>query len=170
MTLDNLALIGRILEEHRSIRQHIKLAGDTLSDLEALIGLRSAKADWLLDESDTLSERLERLQKAISSLGDGLNNHFALEEKGLPQLLGVLVMRAIMLDHREIEKEINRARSKVVEHMLRVSSQEDLAATKSEIEQAINSVGQLAVKHTAEEEVVLEMLRRALEDNRKNNS
>ena len=168
--LDNLALIDKILEEHHTIRRHMKLAGDTLSDWEALISLQRAKADWTSEELGTLSEKLERLQKAISLLGDGLNNHFALEEKGLPQLLGVLLMRAIMLDHREIEKSIDRARSYVVEPMLQVSSQEELASTKSEIEQAINSVGQLVVKHAAEEEVILEMLRRALEDKRKNSS
>jgi hypothetical protein len=169
MTLDNLALIDKILEEHHSIRRHVKLAGDTLSDWEALISLQSAKADWISDESGGLSEKLERLQKAISSLGDGLNNHFALEEKGLPQLLGTLLMRAIMLDHRVIQKEIDRARSNVADHSLLLSSQEELAATKSEIEQAINSVGQLVVKHAAEEEVILGMLRRALQDKQRNN-
>lgn len=168
--MDNLALIDKIMEEHHTIRRHIKLAGDTLSDWEALVGLQRAKADWISDQSGTLSEKLERLQKTISLLSDGLNNHFSLEESHLPQLLGVLLMRAIMLDHQEIEKGIDRARSKVVDPMLQVSSQEDLASTKSEIEQAINSVGQLVAKHAAEEEVILEMLRRALEDKRKNSS
>jgi len=82
--LDNLALIDKIMEEHHTIRRHIKLAGDTLSDWEALISLQRAKADWISDESGTLSEKLEGLQKAISLLGDRLINHFALGEKGPP--------------------------------------------------------------------------------------
>jgi len=79
-------------------------------------------------------------------------------------------MHAPILDHRKIEKRIDGARSSVVEPMLRVSSQKELAFTKPEIAQAINSIGQLAAKHAAEEEVILEMLRRALEDKRENSS
>jgi len=168
--LDNLALINRIMEEHHAIRGYLKLAGDTLSDWEALSSLQRAKADWISDESGTLSEKLERLQKVTSLLSDGLNNHFALEERDLPRLLGVLLMRALMLDHREIEKEIDGARSRVAQAMLQVSSQGQLAPTKSEIEQAINSVGQLVAKHAAKEEVILEMLRRALENKQENKS
>lgn len=54
--LDNLALINGITEEHHAIRRYIKLAGDTLSDWEALSSLQRAKADWISDESGSLSE------------------------------------------------------------------------------------------------------------------
>jgi len=44
---NNLAIIKHVIEEHKVIRGHIKLMGDTVADLEALSSLERAHADWV---------------------------------------------------------------------------------------------------------------------------
>jgi hemerythrin len=111
---DNLAIINRTIEEHHTISGHMKLVGDSISDLEALFSLQKARPDWILSSAETLSERQGKLQQTISALDEGLKNHFSFEEKLLPPLFGEFLMQALILEHRGIKKQIDEAKSLVV--------------------------------------------------------
>ena len=167
---DHLAIIKRVIEEHQIIRGHIKLVGDSISDREALTTLEKARADWMPGRPELLVETQKKLQQAISSLDEGLKNHFAYEEEVLPPLLGELFMRALVLDHREIMKEINEAKSMATETKLEGLSREELLSKESYVHQTISSMCHLVEEHIAREEIILEMLRRALEEKEQNKS
>ena len=107
---DNLAIIKRVIEEHLTIRGHVKLVGDSVTDLEALFALQKARPNWVLSQLEALSERQKKLQQTLSFLDEGLKNHFGFEEKVLPPLFGELLMRALIFEHREMGKEISEAK------------------------------------------------------------
>ena len=161
---DNLAIIRRIIEEHRAIRGHIKLIGDSTSDREAMNALTRARADWIPGRQEILSEKQKRLEQTLSLLDEGLKNHFYYEERYLPPLLGDLLMRALLLDHGEIRKEIDEAKSIVTDTKLEGLSREDLLPKESRMNRIINNICQVVEEHATNEEILLEMLERALEE------
>ena len=160
---DNLAVIKSIIEAHHTIKGHLKLVGDSETDLEAMFSLQKAQAEWSLSSIEALAENQKKLQQNLSALEEGLKNHFRLEQKSLPPLLGELVMLALTLDHREIGKLIGQARSMVAETRLEGLNQEKLLSKKSEIQQLVSNILQKVEEHAAKEETVLKMVQRALE-------
>jgi len=162
--LDNLAIINKVKDEHQILRGHMKLVGDSISDQEAISSLTGARADWIPGRPEIIAEKQKRLQRALSFLDDGLKNHFAFEERVLPPLLGELFMRAIALDHREISKGIDEAKSMATDINLEGLSRDELLSKESHIQQVISNIGQLVEDHAAREEVILGMAERALRE------
>jgi hypothetical protein len=97
---DNLATVNRAIEEHHTIRAHVKLVGDSVSDLEALFSLQKARPDWILSSPEALSEKKDKLLQTLSTLDEGLKNHFSFEDKLFPPLFGELLMQALKIEHR----------------------------------------------------------------------
>jgi len=161
---DNLALINRVIEEHHTIRGNLKLVGDSVSDLEALFSLQKARPDLILSSPEALKEKQEKLQQTLSFLDDGLKNHFGFEEKLLPPLFGEFLMKALILDHRAIKKQIDAAKSLAADTILAGVSQKELLSRKSRIQQEVENILQLVEDHAAREETILKMLKRALEE------
>ena len=108
---DALAVIKRVIAEHHIIREHVKLAGDTVNDVEALFTLNKAQSGWSRAPVATLIEKQSQMQQAISFLEQGLKNHFAFEEEALPPLFGELLMKGILYAHRVIKSQIETAKA-----------------------------------------------------------
>ena len=75
---------------------------------------------------------------------------------------------ALILDHREIMKVINEAEATASDMRLEGLSREELLAEDSHIQEVIDGVSQLNEDHLAREEAILDMARRALEEQAKN--
>ncbi|MFC1847897.1 hemerythrin domain-containing protein [Chloroflexota bacterium] len=159
---DKLIIIKAVIDQHKTIREHTGLVGATLSDQEALTALEKVRADWTPGRIEALSERHSRLQQVLSRLDEGIKKHFSFEEKALPTLLGDLLMRALYLEHKEIEREIDGARTIVTGMTLEVSDRKELLGNESRIQQRIGVVLQFIEDHATKEEMILEMVRRAL--------
>jgi len=112
--IGQLAIIDKITTEHHSIRNHVRLAGDSLNDIEALFSLQRAHAGWTQASVENLSSKKLQLQQALSQIDEGLRNHFTYEEKNLASLFGQALTKALKIEHREIIKEIERAEAVVV--------------------------------------------------------
>jgi hypothetical protein len=161
---DYRAMFSRIREEHLAIRGDIRLVGESVSDQEALSALTRARADWVPSRAEILSEKQKRLQQTLSFLGDGLHNHFALEAKYLPPFLGELLMLALILEHREIGKQIDEARSVTVDTKLEGLSQEEVLSKETRIQQIVSRICQIVEEHASKEEILLGMLERGLQE------
>ena len=157
---DNLALIKRIIDEHKAIGGHLKLVGESIADEEALAALERARADWVPGRPGDLSEKRNKLQQAMSFLDAGLKKHFAFEEKVLPPLLGDLLMRALVLQHKEINEEIGEAKSIMADAQPGGFSREELLAEEARTQQRIGVMCRLIEEHAAREELILEMVQR----------
>jgi len=158
----HLAKIKEIIEEHQTIRGSVKLVGDSVSDQEALNSLRSMRSDWSPGRLELLSEKQNKLQQTVSLLAEGLENHFAREEEVLPSVLGDFLMRALLLEHEEIRKAISKARLMAGGNRLEGLTQEELKSRDLEIQQVVSSLSQLIEAHADKEDMMLEMVKRAL--------
>ena len=161
---DNLAIIKKVIEEHQTIREHVKLVGDSIPDQEAMTALERARADWIPGQLEVLSGKHKKLQQTISALEEGLKNHFAFEGKVLPPLLGELIMRALIIEHREIGREINNAKLVVINTNLEGLNRKELLLKELDIQQMIDIICSLIEEHATREEAILEMVRVALEE------
>lgn len=155
---DYQAMFNRIREEHLAIRGEVRLVGDSVSDQEALNALTRARTDWIPGRAEILSEKQNRLQQTLSLLGEGLQNHFALEARGLPPFLSEPFMQALLLEHHEIGEQIDEARSAAVDMKLEGLSREELLSKEAQIQQIVTRLCQAVEEHAAKEETLLGML------------
>ena len=162
--LDKLAIVDRVIAEHQTIGQNIKLVGDSVSDEEALKSLEGARADWIPGRLEAVSEKQKRLQQTMNALDEGLRRHFAFEEKALPPLLGELLMQSLILEHREIKGKIDEAKSIAADTELEELSRDELLSEETHMQHMVTHIRQLVEEHAAKEEAVLAMVQRALEE------
>lgn len=162
---DALAVVTKVISEHHAIRGHIKLAGDTVNDIEALFTLQRTQSGWSQTSITALLEKRDQLLQAISFLEEGLKNHFDFEEEALPPLFGKLLMKAILHEHHKISGQIGSAKTTLANIKLEGLDQRELFSKKSVIQQNIHNLRQIVEEHAQHEEVILNMIKKALEEN-----
>ncbi len=160
---DNLTLINLVIDAHNTIRNNIKLVGSSVTDLEAIFSLQKADAGWSLGSFEKLTESQGRLLQTLSALEEGLKNHFGMEERGLPPILGETIMLALVLDHKEISGLIDKAKSMVLNTNFERMGQEETLIAKTRIQQSVTEILWKVEDHARKEEMVLKMAQKALE-------
>ena len=93
---DNIEVVSRIINEHKSIGKNIRLLGDSVTDEEALADLEKALAEWIPGRPVEHTEKHGSLRRMVGYLNEGLRNHFDFEEKVLPPLVGDLIMHSLL--------------------------------------------------------------------------
>jgi len=161
---DELAIINRVIQEHQKVRKYVKLVGDSVTDREALASLQKARTDWVPGRLEILSEKQKKLQQTVIALDEGLKNHFDYEEKHLPPILGELFMQALLIEHKEINKGLNDAKRTATDTKLEGLSREQCLVEESTMQEVINNLCQAIEEHAHREEIILEMLQRALQE------
>jgi hypothetical protein len=161
---DPLAVVTRVISEHHAIRGHVKLAGDTVNDIEALFTLQRTQSGWSQASIATLIEKRDQLLQAISFLEEGLRNHFDFEEKALLPLFGKLLTKAILHEHHKISRQIRSAKTTLADIKLEGLGQRELLSTRSVIQGNINRLCQTVEEHAQHEETILNMMKKALEE------
>ncbi|MFC2032330.1 hypothetical protein ACFLUS_03055 [Chloroflexota bacterium] len=73
-------------------------------------------------------------------------------------------MRALIIEHHEIQKIIMEAKTVAADTKLKGLSREELISTESHIQQVIENIGRQVEDHARREETVLEMFKRGLEE------
>jgi hypothetical protein len=160
---DSLAAIKEIIAEHQSVRSNIKLIGDSVSDQEALNSLKSARSDWAPGQLELLAEKRKKLGQTVSSLDEGLKNHFTKEETVLPSFLGDFLMQALLLEHGEIKKAISEAKLAASGSSPENPSQAELASLDAQLQRVVGSLSRLIESHADKEDMMLEMVQRTLD-------
>ncbi len=160
---DALAVITRVIAEHQTIREHIRLAGDALNDIEAKFALQKLYSGWTQSSIEELAKKQEQLQQVISSLAEGLKEHFAFEEKALPPLFGELLMKALLAEHHDIAGQIEKVKTMLAGTNLKGLERRELLGKKSEMQNAVSRISQVVEEHAGHEDIILHMIKRALE-------
>ena len=160
--LDYLAKINEIIEEHRTIGSGVKLVGESVSDQEALTSLKNVRSDWVPGRLELISEKQRKLKQTMSFLEEGLRNHFAKEEEVLPALLGEFLMQSLLLEHQEIVGKIDEVKLVAADSKLGRLSEAELESLDSEVKQKISDFSRLIEEHADKEEMMLDMVARAL--------
>ena len=164
---DSLAEIKEIIAEHQSVRSNVKLVGDSVSDQEALNSLKSTRSDWVPGQLELLAEKRRNLGQTVSLLDAGLKTHFAREEAVLPSFLGDFLMQALLLEHEEIKKAISEARLAAGGGGPESPSQAEFASLDAEIQRVVASLSRLIETHADKEDMMLEMVQRTLDEERR---
>ena len=164
MSKDDRKLVAKLLDQHRAIEGQARQVRGSMADHEARASLEIARFDWTPGRFGSVSEKQERLREEFERLEEGLKRHFQFEEKVLPSLLGGPLMRALTLQHREIQAEIADARSVVAEADLEGLEREDLLVQESRVQQRVSVVLRLVEEHATREELILEMIETGLAD------
>ena len=162
---DALAVITRVIAEHHTIRGHVKLAGDAVNDIEALFTLQRTQSGWSQTSITGLIDKQRQLLQTLNFLEEGLKNHFGFEEKALPPLFGDLLMKALLYAHRQISKQIDGVKTSLANVKLEGLDQHELLSKRSVIQQDINNLLQAVEEHAHHEEIILNMIKKALEGN-----
>ncbi len=162
--MDNLTLIRKVFEAHRKVSQNIKLVGDSVNDMEAIFSLQGIYSGLTQSSATAVAERQKKLQQVVSFLDEGLKTHFGFEIKYLPPLLGEWLSRALAIEHQLILNDINQTKILLADINSEGLKQEQLLAYKSQLQQAVSDLGQVIQEHMSNEETVLRMIQKALEE------
>lgn len=160
---DALEVITKVIAEHHKIREHVRLAGEALNDIEAHFTLQQAYSGWTQSSTEALLTKRDQLLQAISALAEGLKTHFAYEEEYLPPLFGELLMKALLVEHHAVGQQIEATKNVLGSTDLKALSQQELLVKKSEVQSAVNRISQAVEEHAGHEEIILNMIQKALE-------
>ncbi len=162
----NAEIIDEVIGQHRLIRHNIKLVGDSLVDVEALFNLQKAQAAWAQSSVEELSEKKERVGQVLSVLTAGLKNHFDYEERVLPPLFGEVLMKALIIEHRGIQRRLERSALAVNGLNLQGVAQTEALAAKTRLQQVIADLTFEVEEHAGHEELILRMMKKVFEPGR----
>lgn len=161
---DYKTMFNKIKNEHVKIRENVKLVGDSINDQEALRSLIKLRADWNPSKVEILSEKQRRLQQTLAFLDEGLQNHFSIEARYLPPFAGELFMRALLSEHREIERQIDEAKLIAFDTNLDGLTQDELLSKETHVHQIVDGLCQKIEEHSSKEEILLRMLEKGLQE------
>jgi hemerythrin len=161
---NHLHIIQSVTEEHNAIKGNIKLLGDTVTDQEAATTLQKLRTEWIPGQFNVLATRMDKLKQALGYLDEGLTKHFVFEEQSFPQLLGENLTKALLMDHTQIKDEIDNAKKLIGKVKFDGLKREAIMAKEMEVQQVITRITNLVESHARKEETLMEMLRKALED------
>lgn len=102
--------VDNIASEHGAIKDLVNSVGNVIDDLDTLSRLQTERFDLSATSVKALAEKREALADAIESLWSRLKLHFAYEEEHLPDVLGTVLSRALMVEHEEIAREFDHVR------------------------------------------------------------
>jgi hemerythrin len=160
---DAIYIIDKIIAEHHKIRDNLKLAGDSLNDVEASFLISNAFSGWTQASVAELATRKDHLMQALSALIQGLTTHFGYEEKYLPPLFGDLLMQALIYEHRGAFKQMEIAKKTVTDLDVDHLDARELQKEKVLIQDNISQLMQSIEEHAGHEEVILNMIKKSLQ-------
>jgi hypothetical protein len=99
----------------------------------------------------------------VNALEEGLKRHFGFEEKFLPPLFGELLMKAIRHEHQEIARQIQKVKDTLNGFEMTGHDPRKLNSKRALIQETINHVLQAVEEHANHEEIILKMMKKALE-------
>ena len=164
--MEQLEIIQRTIQEHHKIRNHLRLVGDAVNDIEAIVSLQHADTSWGQISVQDVERNMDRLKQTISQLNEGLTNHFGFEEKWLPGVFGPTLMKALVLEHDEIRDRLTKCKATFIDDIAQFT-REKLLSYRSSIHQVTDDLSGLIESHASREETILLMIEKALIKERK---
>ena len=142
MVLENL------VHEHEAIRAHIKFAASLIAGRtpEKMIGTEMSEMPQELANIQT------NLKEQLYCFKEGLNYHNQYEEKIMPILFGNLLTEPILIEHKEMTKELTE-----ISLLLSDITPEGIIVHKNYIKVIINSFCSWVVDHSAREDALFKM-------------
>jgi hypothetical protein len=157
---DYIVTVYGLLHEHQAIRQNAIQIRDAINKPEAKF--LQTSGNWSDELFKDITTAYRNVQRAMSNINEGLQQHFEHEEKTLPSLIGVLLTKALGQEHSELLDKFAKARILVNASNLEQLNREELLARSYEIRNAAVSIFDQIESHIIKEDVILQLLRRIL--------
>jgi len=119
---ETLALVDKIIEEHKLIVKEVQAVEQTVNDMEAGVRLESAQEDFLPGKVDDQMRSLQKLRDSLETIGQGIEAHFNREETGLLAAFEkyggkmlVSALRALLTEHEELRNRLAKLKKDTAE-------------------------------------------------------
>lgn len=148
-----LIIIDRLIQEHAAIKGHMKSASESAEDW------RGMEWDNLInlthEQLQTLNNKRFNLKQMIGDLHEGMKNHGEYEEKILPGLIGEPLMKSIVIEHQEIQKQMRE-----INFVLDKSTPQEFLSNRAYLMHIISYLSQLISEHELKEDTILQLFRK----------
>jgi hypothetical protein len=165
-----LAVIERIIEEHKVIKERVKTLERAANDAEALIGFEQAKEAFMPGRLDQ-KKGLTALGELLDVIEQGLHKHFNYEEKELPGVVescgdeGLSSdLNSLFLEHKDLRNRIAHSKRHVADLVSGNMSRHLWEASAYDMRAHISHTRKLLEAHV---EIEVELLHRLRDNLRK---
>jgi len=168
-----LALIEKIIEEHKVIMQKAQTLERVANDAGAMIGFEKAR-DAFMPGRFEQKQGLQELQESLETIDKGLREHFKREETGLltaferhgnKELASAL--HSLLLEHENLKNRLAHSRKHVAELVGGGLSRHLWEASAHDMRAYISHTRKLLEAHALIEEELLHKLRDQLREESK---
>ena len=164
-----LALIDKIIDEHKVIRQGAQALEQAVNDVEAISGLENAK-DAFMPGRHEQKQGLQKLQETLGTVEKGIQAHFNREETGLLSVFEkhgdkelVSALRSLLLEHEDLRNRIAHTERHVAELTSGGLSRHLWEASAHDMRAHISHTRKLLEAHAGIEQELLHRMRQHLQ-------
>jgi hypothetical protein len=165
---DSVAVIDRLIEEHKQIKQQIGGIVAVANDATALGGIDNAKEAFVPGRLDR-AKGLQKLLEQATATSKGLHDHFNSEESGLLSIVekygsrdSVSALRSILLEHADLRNRFDLTLSKINDLLHGNLSRHIWDATANDLLAHITHTRKLIEAHAGVEQELFHNLREEL--------
>jgi hypothetical protein len=166
--MDDLEIIRQVLAQHKVIFGQLESASESVSDMEALLKLEKARADLNLGYQKTLTEKRAEIERIIAPIDRGLRKHYSFEEEVLPPMLGRVLTKALISEHKHLLFQMEQMISLLTEINAEGLTQSQALGKESLIYERLDNLRRNKMDHLNREEAILLTLQNVIELKTKN--
>jgi hypothetical protein len=164
-----VALMDRLIEEHKAISRGISSLEQLANDASALEALEKARDTFVPGRFDQ-KENLQQLQKSIDGLSQGLDAHFnreettllaAFEQRGSREL--VTALNSLLLEHKDLRNRLAHARKHIAELVSGGMGRHQWEASAHDMRTHLSHTRKLLEAHAAVENELFVSMRQYLQ-------
>ena len=163
-----LALIERIIEEHRVIKKRVQNLERVANDASVLLELEKSKEGFMPGRFDQ-REGLQKLAASLEIIDKGLKEHFDREEEGLLAAFEkhgerelASALRSLLLEHEGVKNRLAHSKKQVAELAGGGLSRQEWEATAYDMRAHVSHTRKLLEAHAENEQELLRKLRNRL--------
>ncbi len=163
-----LALIEKIIEEHKQIIRGFRSLEQVANDAQAIVGLEKAKEAFMPGRLDQ-RQGLQKLEEALEIIDKGLQSHFGREETALLSAfekhggkMFVSALHSLLLEHDDLRKRFAHSKKHVAELTGGELSRHLWEASAHDMRAHLSHTQRLFEAHAKGEQVLLQKLQNHL--------
>lgn len=165
---DDLVIIERVIDEHKTIRQDFHNLEKVANDAEAMTGFEEAKEAFMPGRLNQ-KQGLSTLEGTLNTIEDGLQRHFHFEETSLPAVIErhgdeelKSSLRSILLEHVDLRGRLAHSKKHAAELVEGSMARHRWEASAHDMRAYISHTRKLLEAHAEIEQELLHNLQKRL--------
>ena len=164
-----IALIDRIIAEHKTILRRVQTLERVANDAEAMMGFEKAKDAFMPGRLEP-QKGLQKLQERLETVDKGLRAHFKREETGLLSAFEkhgdkelASALQSLLLEHKDIRNRLGHSKRHVAELVSGNMARHLWEASAHDMRAHLSHTRKLLEAHASIEQELLQKLKRQLQ-------